>query len=134
MFLHTPLTLIERHGHRIKDFPEPPSDAPLGVDATVAEGWLDLRVRNDTEVTFQITVTLEGDAITGRVSTDQELGKPVGSDQENQRTTYVSAYGIQGAREIAASYIQQAKDALKVGGVSSSFLEGLADFVLERRH
>ena len=71
MFLHTPLTLIERHGHRIKDFPEPPSDAPLGVDATVAEGWLDLRVRNDTEITFQITVTLEGDAITGRVSTDR---------------------------------------------------------------
>ena len=49
--LHTPLTLTERHGHQVKDFPEPPSDAPLGVDATVAEGWLDLRVRNDTEVT-----------------------------------------------------------------------------------
>lgn len=83
MFLHTPLTLIERHGHRIKDFPEPPSDAPLGVDATVAEGWLDLRVRNDTEVTFQITVTLEGDAITGRVSTDQELGLRYEAVNEN---------------------------------------------------
>lgn len=80
-------------------------------------------------VAFQIT-----DDILDQTSTDQELGKPVGSDQENQKTTYVSAYGIQGAREIAASYIQQAKDALKAGGVSSSFLEGLADFVLERRH
>ena len=83
MFLHTPLTLIERHGHRIKDFPEPPSDAPLGVDATVAEGWLDLRVRNDTEITFQITVTLEGDAITGRVSTDRELGLRYEAVNEN---------------------------------------------------
>lgn len=26
MFLHTPLTVVERHGHDIKDFPEPPSD------------------------------------------------------------------------------------------------------------
>ena len=83
MFLHTPLTLIERHGHRIKDFPEPPSDAPLGVGATVAEGWLDLRVRNDTEITFQITVTLEGDAITGRVSTDRELGLRYEAVNEN---------------------------------------------------
>ena len=83
MFLHTPLTLIERHGQRIKDFPEPPSDAPLGVDATVAEGWLDLRVRNDTEITFQITVTLEGDAITGRVSTDRELGLRYEAVNEN---------------------------------------------------
>ena len=24
MFLHTPLTLTERHGHQVKDFPEPP--------------------------------------------------------------------------------------------------------------
>ena len=49
----------------------------------MAEGWLDLRVRNDTEVTFQITVTLEGDAITGRVSTDQELGLRYEAVNEN---------------------------------------------------
>jgi len=53
MFIHTPLTILERHGHAVKDFPEPPSDAPLGVDATVLEGWLDLKVRNDTDSTFQ---------------------------------------------------------------------------------
>lgn len=83
MFLHTPLTLTERHGHQVKEFPEPPSDAPLGVDATVAEGWLDLRVRNDTEVTFQITVTLEGGAITGRVYTGQDLGLRYEAVNEN---------------------------------------------------
>ena len=41
VFLHTPVTFVERPGHSKKDFPEPPSDAPLGVDATVAEGWMD---------------------------------------------------------------------------------------------
>ncbi len=74
MFLHTPLTIVERHGHGVKDFPEPPSDAPAGVDATVAEGWLDLRVRNDTTASFQIAVAFEEGRIIGRVLTDREPG------------------------------------------------------------
>ena len=83
MFLHTPLTLPERHGHQVKDFPEPPSDAPLGVDATVAEGWLDLRVRNDTEVTFQIAISFDQAHITGRVYTARDLGLTYEAINEN---------------------------------------------------
>ena len=83
MFLHTPLTLTERHGHQVKDFPEPPSDAPLGVDATVAEGWLDLRVRNDTEVTFQIAISFDQAHITGRVYTARDLGLTYEAINEN---------------------------------------------------
>lgn len=81
--LHTPLTLTERHGHQVKDFPEPPSDAPLGVDATVAEGWLDLRVRNDTEVTFQIAISFDQAHITGRVYTARDLGLTYEAINEN---------------------------------------------------
>lgn len=73
-FLHTPLTILERHGHAVKDFPEPPSDAPLGVDATVLEGWVDLKVRNDTNSTFQIGISFDEDCITGRVYTDVNDG------------------------------------------------------------
>ena len=83
MFLHTHLTLTERHGHQVKDFPEPPSDAPLGVDATVAEGWLDLRVRNDTEVTFQIAISFDQAHITGRVYTARDLGLTYEAINEN---------------------------------------------------
>lgn len=74
MFLHSPLTVTERHGHGSKDFPEPPSDAPLGVDATVAEGWLDLRVRNDTQASFQIHLAFDADAIHGSLYTDRDDG------------------------------------------------------------
>ena len=75
LFLHTSLTFTERHGHGKKDFPEPKSDAPMGVDATVAEGWLDLRVRNDTDNVFQISLIFDGTEIVGRVFTDRDLGK-----------------------------------------------------------
>ncbi len=75
LFLHTPLTIVERHGHRVKDFPEPRSDAPLGVDATVSEGWLDLRVRNDTDVAYQMEVSFDETHIIGRMYAAQDLGK-----------------------------------------------------------
>lgn len=70
MFLHTPLTIVERHGHAKKDFPEPPSDAPLGVDATVYEGWLDLKVRNETAHAYQIALSFSAAEITGSVRCD----------------------------------------------------------------
>lgn len=74
IFLHTPLTIVERQGHALKDFPEPPSDAPIGVDATVSEGWVDLKVRNDTNMTFQLNIAFDQENIIGRVFTDTDGG------------------------------------------------------------
>ena len=74
MFLNSPLTIVERWGHDVKDFPEPASDAPLGVDATVAEGWQDLKVKNDTDRTYQIRVGFEGGHIVGRLLADRDDG------------------------------------------------------------
>lgn len=58
-FLHSPLTVVERHGHRVKEFPETNSDEIRGADATISEGWLDLKVRNNTECTYQIHVEFD---------------------------------------------------------------------------
>ena len=74
MFLHTPLTIIERHGHAVKDFPEPPSDALKGVDATSAEGWLDLKVKNETLFAYQISITFDEASIIGRVLAERDEG------------------------------------------------------------
>ena len=73
LFLHTPLTIIERHGHGIKDFPDPPSDAPLGVDATILEGWIDLKVRNDTDSSFQIIIAFDDESIIGSIFTNEPV-------------------------------------------------------------
>ena len=69
LFLHTPLTIIERHGHGIKEFPEPNSDEIKGVDATVAEGWLDLKVSNETDNTYQIRISFDEENITTAIYT-----------------------------------------------------------------
>lgn len=70
LFLHTPLTVVERHAHAVKHFPDPPNGLPAGVDAAVSEGWLDLKVRNDTEYTFQLLFVFDGEYLTGTVLTD----------------------------------------------------------------
>lgn len=70
LFLHTPLTLSERHGHETEAIPQP--DAVLaGVDATVAEGWLDLKVKNETVHTYQLQIRLDGERICGQILSDQ---------------------------------------------------------------
>ncbi len=73
MFLHSPLTIVERYPHRIKDFPSPDANEPDGVDATVSEGWLDLKMRNETDRTFQIELVFADNVLYGRLLADQTM-------------------------------------------------------------
>ena len=36
LFLHTPMTIVERHGHAAESFPSTTEDLPCGTDATVS--------------------------------------------------------------------------------------------------
>lgn len=58
-FLKTPLTIVERHGHKIKTIPNSGVNALEGVDATIISGWKDLKIRNDTKNIYQIVITFE---------------------------------------------------------------------------
>lgn len=59
MFLHTPMAIVERHGHMVEAFPRTTKDLPCGTDATVSEGWLDLKVRNETDNVFQVVIDFD---------------------------------------------------------------------------
>ena len=72
IFLHTPLTVTERHGHETEALPPLDPDEPAGIDATIAEGWLDLKVKNNTVHTFQLSVTFRDERIAGAVLCDSE--------------------------------------------------------------
>lgn len=43
--------------------------------ASYREGWLDLKVRNDTESIFQINISFDGKNIIGRILTNEDIGK-----------------------------------------------------------
>lgn len=71
LFLHSPLVITERKGHRKKEFPDPGSQM-AGTDATISEGWIDLKVENKTEETYQIRITFDEERIYGFLRTEKE--------------------------------------------------------------
>ncbi|MCR4615313.1 MAG: polyprenyl synthetase family protein [Clostridiales bacterium] len=73
------------------------------------------------------------DDILDVTSSTDELGKPVGSDEENQKCTYVSVLGLEKAQKYADELTEKAKKALDVFGGSADFLLKLADSLLNRK-
>lgn len=70
VFLMTPLTVVERHGHKVKSFPNPDKNSLDGVDATISRGWLDLKVRNDTENIYQIVIDFDDEHMYAKILSD----------------------------------------------------------------
>ena len=78
-------------------------------------------------VAFQII-----DDILDVTSTMEELGKPIHSDEKNQKTTYVTLYGIEESRRIAAGLSAEAVEIWKEQGESCAFLLALTEKLTNR--
>ena len=64
----------------------------------------------------------------------EQLGKPIGSDSENGKTTFVTLYGTDGAMELAQKLNDRTCASLRAEfGEKSAFLEQLAKELLVRR-
>lgn len=62
------------------------------------------------------------------------LGKPVGSDVANDKSTYVALLGIAEAQALAHETTQHALDALSSFGAEAEMFRAIARFMVERRH
>jgi geranylgeranyl diphosphate synthase type II len=78
-------------------------------------------------VLFQIV-----DDILDVTGTDLALGKPQGSDERHGKRTYVSEFGIDRARELAAESHSTARDALAEVAGATGELEDITDFIYTR--
>ena len=78
-------------------------------------------------IAFQIQ-----DDILDVIGTSEELGKPIGSDEEQNRTTYVKSFGLDGARNLLMEHSKKAMDALAPFGESAAFLIKLTAYLVER--
>lgn len=77
--------------------------------------------------TFQIVddiLDVEGD--------EEKLGKKTGSDALNDKTTFVTLYGIDGAKDKAKEYTEKAISLIRQYGDKSAFFEELAEYLLIR--
>jgi geranylgeranyl diphosphate synthase type II len=60
------------------------------------------------------------------------LGKPQGSDERHGKSTYVSVFGLERARELARESHSKARAALAEVGGPTGTLEQIADYILTR--
>lgn len=78
---------------------------------------------------FQIVddiLDIEGD--------EKLLGKRVGSDLDNDKSTYPSLLGISESKKIVENLIEEAKISLEVFDSDAEFMNALADFIRDRQN
>ncbi len=64
----------------------------------------------------------------------ENLGKPIGSDKESGKSTYVSLLGLEESKLYAKKLTQEAVNSLDAFGEESSFLKNLAYELIERNN
>jgi geranylgeranyl diphosphate synthase type II len=86
------------------------------------------RFASELGVLFQIV-----DDILDVTGSDEELGKPHGSDERHGKLTYVSVFGLERARELAAESHANARAALDDVAAPTGDLALIADFIHTRQ-
>jgi geranylgeranyl diphosphate synthase type II len=85
------------------------------------------RFADELGVLFQIV-----DDILDVTESDEQLGKPHGSDERHGKTTYVSLFGLDRARELAAESHAKATGALAEAHGETEDLRRVADYIFTR--
>ena len=86
------------------------------------------KVASDVGIAFQIR-----DDILDVTSTSEALGKPVLSDEKNQKTTYVTLVGLEQAKKNVEEISARAVSLLKELPGNNAFLENLIAMLVERK-
>lgn len=63
---------------------------------------------------------------------EAKLGKPIGSDIENSKSTYPSLLGLEKSRQIARQLIEEGKSSLDELSSEIDFLNQLGDYIISR--
>lgn len=95
--------------------------------ASEKEQQVILQVAKDVGLAFQIQ-----DDILDVIGDEQTLGKPVGSDERNEKTTYVSIHGLENAKEKVKQYTEQSIELLQAFDGDKEFLTGLMTWMIDR--
>jgi geranylgeranyl diphosphate synthase type II len=85
------------------------------------------RFAEELGVLYQIV-----DDILDVTGSDEELGKPRGSDERHGKVTYVSLFGLQRAQELAGESHRKAQEALATVSGDPRDLSQIADFIHTR--
>lgn len=74
------------------------------------------------------------DDILDITGTEEEIGKPVGSDEKNHKTTYVTLKGIEQAKRDVELISMEAVSVLKDYDEADGYLTGLVEYLIHRTY
>ncbi|OPJ56949.1 polyprenyl synthetase family protein [Alkalithermobacter paradoxus] len=72
------------------------------------------------------------DDILDIVGDQSKLGKNIGSDVENNKSTYPSLFGLETSKQMAIDLIKEAKSSIASFESKAEFLNNLADYIVSR--
>ncbi len=107
-------------------------EAAMTIGATLAGANEEQReqvaqIARDVGFAFQIR-----DDILDVVGDEAEIGKPVGSDEKNEKTTYVTLHGLDAAEKEVERLSRSAMEALQALPVQNKFLNELIESLITR--
>ncbi|MEY3237356.1 MAG: hypothetical protein RI883_1457 [Bacteroidota bacterium] len=73
MALHSPLTITERWRHGYDVFPDVNRTIPFACGATLSYNYIDLQLKNNTDLEFQINLWLDKNNLNGEICSNKEL-------------------------------------------------------------
>jgi len=104
--------------------------AKMGV---AAAGGSDEQLRAAEEYAENLGIAFQiRDDVLDVISTTEELGKPVGSDDENEKSTFVTIFGVDKCLELVEEKTQAAIAAVKGAFENCEFLVWLAEYLAGR--
>lgn len=74
------------------------------------------------------------DDILDVIGTEEEIGKPVGSDIENKKSTYATLFSIEEAKQMLSATIQNAKRALSSMQLADEYLLQICEIIANRKN
>lgn len=90
------------------------------------------QIKKAAEYAFRLGLAFQIiDDILDVTSTAEELGKPIGSDAEENKTTFVTLYGVEKAQQIASEITAEAMTLLEEFE-NNDFLKNLTEMLLKR--
>lgn len=100
----------------------------------ICAGASEKQLETATEYAYRLGLAFQIiDDILDVTSTAEELGKPIGSDAEENKTTFVTLYGVEKAQEIASKITDEAMALLNQFD-NCEFVKELTEMLLKRKN